>query len=133
MQRSGIISLKYLWGIITPVYQQLQHMHFARTLKLNIANTPSLHNLHFHGNVSAFDNQMLRFESQMPELNLYWTLGGGYNLPTSAWFRETHTEMRVFIEQMVIFWNVTAFDLKYFTTKKIICSSNDAQNIFTGV
>ena len=100
-------------------------MHFAGTLKLH---TLSLHNLHFHWNVSAFDNQMLRFESQMPELSLYWTLGGGYNLPTSAWITEIHTEMTAF------YWRDGDFVgskvpviCKCFSMELDICSGNDPE------
>lgn len=100
-------------------------MHFAGTLKLH---TLSLHNLHFHWNVSAFDNQMLRFESQMPELSLYWTLGGGYNLPTSAWITEIHTEMTAFYwrdgdfvgSKVPVICKCSKMDLD-------ICSSNDSE------
>lgn len=99
----------------TSEIDQLQHDHerecIKDTMKTNnvsaAPHTASLHNLHFHWNVSTFDNQTLLSESQMPELSLYWTLECGNNLPPAAWFTEIHREMKVFMEQMVASWNVS--------------------------
>lgn len=112
------------WLIITPAYQQLQHMHFKNTRFELCQCTLSLQPLPISIKMSVLlIIRCYALKSQMPELSLYWTFWGGFNLPTSAWLKEINTEM-VFIKQLVTFLNLSTYYFKCCVFKTVICSFN---------